>query len=171
MNHHDPGCRLTSTDYAALRVLARRLEDDGSPLLPLLHAKLAGAAVVADERIDPLVATLNSRVEFRLDDRPLQTRILVGCAFRNGLVGLTLPVSTPYGLALLGMRQGRTVRLARDGGAQELHLSRIVYQPQAAARLRRPANTTVPPGAGSADIIDLARARKAAAAPSRRVSQ
>lgn len=170
MNHPDFGCRLTSTDYAACRALAQRLERDGSPHLPLLRAKLATATVVADDRIDPLVATLNSRIEFQLDDHPLQTRILVGCAFRNGLVGLTLPVSTPYGLALLGLGQGRTVALERDGAAQELHLRRIVYQPQAAARLRRPAAPAMPE-TGSADIIDLAHARKAAAAPTRRVSQ
>ena len=170
MNDHDPGCRLTATDYATCRTLTQRLESAASPLAPLLRAKLAGATVVADDRIDPAVATLNSRVEFRVDDAPLQTRILVGCQFRNGLVGLTLPVSTPYGLALLGLRQGRTVLLDRDGERCSLFLNRIVYQPQAARQGRAPGAPRMAEGR-SADIIDLAQMRERAAVPSRRVSQ
>ena len=74
MIDHDSGCLLTATGYKTCKVLLERMEGSGSPLLPLIREKLAAATIVAPGEIDPLVATLNSRVEFQAGEAPAAPR-------------------------------------------------------------------------------------------------
>lgn len=160
------GCRVTFRDFAVCRAALCALAHAGSPLAATLRDKLARAILVGDHEIDPLTVTLNSRVEFTLDDGAPQTRILVGSTFRNGLVGLTLPLTTPRGVALLGLRQGLGCVFEEGGAGRRLTIGRLLYQPEAvrcgnAPPERRPQG---PPAA----VIDLARAREARLAQARR---
>lgn len=153
-----PGCRLTAHDHRLCRSMMDGIQRPAPAILSLLREKLASARVVATDEIHPLVATLNSRVAFGIDNGPAQTRILVGCPFRNGLVGLTLPVSTLYGLALLGLREGQSVEVGDGGERRRVTLHRVLYQPEA-ARHRRQAPAIVTSAPGGAAAIDLARIR------------
>ena len=155
------GCRMTLRDFAVCRALLANLGGRNPPLAAILRDKLDRATIVADDAIDPLTVTLNSRVDFSIDGETPQRRILVGSTFRNGLVGLTLPVATPRGVALLGLRRGQTAAFEEGGVPHRIAVVGLLYQPEAARWGHAP---PPPPQAPPADILDLARARQARAA-------
>jgi regulator of nucleoside diphosphate kinase len=90
--------------------------------------------VVFRDDIPPDVATLSSRVIFTVDGREPDTRVLSHDRMTSP-VGLFLPITTPRGLALLGLAAGQTFRLAKpDGGEERIVLEAVAYQPEAAKR-------------------------------------
>lgn len=126
------GCRLTSKDFAILEIMLERRRGLGDPIVPLLERKLEGARVVLVDSVEAGVATLNSRLSFRVDGGPAQTRTLVQQEVR-GLVGLGLPLATPLGLALIGLGEGdAAVVERRGGGTARVVLDKVLYQPEAA---------------------------------------
>jgi len=155
--------RMAAADFRACQALLESCEP-GSPLRRLLHRKLHATRPVEDGDVDPLVVTLNSRVEFRVDDEAPQTRILVRCGFRNGLVGLTLPVTAPRGMALLGLREGQSFEFEEGGRDRVVTVLRVLYQPQAARSRSGPDASVQAP---AAEVIDLARHRDGSAAVAR----
>src|SRR5690606_31546466 len=53
------------------------------------------------------------------------------------LPGMLLPISTPRGLALLGLAEGQELIVAaRHGGTERVRLATVHYQPEAARRRR-----------------------------------
>lgn len=157
MTTHFAGCQLTAKDFKICSGMLKRLTGTGTPLVPLLQEKIETGAVVAPEHMDPLVVTLNSRVLFDVDDSAPEMRIIVQSEFRHGLVGLTLPITTMRGLALLGLRQGQR-RLFQEGGCtRRLFVRRLLYQPE--ARCFMP--DTIHQHESPAKIIDLDCARDA----------
>lgn len=159
------GCRVTIRDFAVCQAVLAALAGASSLAAPL-RDKLARATLVADDEIDPLTVTLNSRIEFAVAGEAPQTRILVGSIFRNGLVGLTLPLATPRGVALLGLRQGQGCTFEEGGASRRLAVARLLYQPEA-ARCGNVPPERLPQGP-SAAVIDFARAREARLAPAPR---
>jgi regulator of nucleoside diphosphate kinase len=127
-------CRLTSKDFSILEVMLERRIASEDRILPLLKCKLANASVVVVDSIEADVATLNSRVVFRINGAPAETRTLVQNDVR-GTVGTDLPVTTLRGLALLGLKEGQSamVELA-TGETQLIRLEKVLYQPEAARR-------------------------------------
>ena len=122
---------LTEKDFAILEAMLARLQALGDPLAPLMERKLADAVIVPSAEVDVAVATLNSRVAFRVDARPLEERTLVRHEER-GAIGHGLPIDTRRGLAILGMVAGQTADVARRGGGHEtIRLEKILYQPEA----------------------------------------
>ncbi len=84
--------------------------------------------------VDPQVATINSRVEYSVDYGPVDNRILIHGG-ESTVPGLTLPVTTLRGLALLGLRREASIIIARPHGpGEEMRLHRVAYQPEAAQR-------------------------------------
>ncbi len=162
------GCRMTAKDFEICRALLAALMGSGSPLVAALRQKLERTIIVQPGRLDPLSVTLNSRVEFRVDEEAPQKRILVANEFRNGLVGLTLPVSTARGLALLGLRQGQRSTFHEAGRERSLSVDRMLYQPEAAGsghgRTPRARQEQLAP------VIDFVRACEALASRSPRRS-
>jgi len=131
------GCCLTAKDFSILEVMLERRRGFGDPIVPLVERKLACARVVLVDSVDADVATLNSRVLFRVGGQPAETRTLVQQDVR-GMVGLGLPLTTPLGLALLGLSEGEEARFERRGGGTErVVLDRVLYQPEAARRARQ----------------------------------
>ena len=128
------GALLTEKDFAVLEAMLVRRQALGDPLAVLIERKLADAAVVPSDGIDAGVATLNSRVAFRVGSLEPEERTLVRHEGR-GAVGRGLPVDTRRGLALLGMAEGQTAPLPRRGGGHEtIWLKKVLYQPEAARR-------------------------------------
>ena len=156
MTRQFAGCRMTAKDFQICCGMLRTLAGTASPLVPLLQQKIDAVMVVAAERLDPLVVTLNSRVEFAVDDGAAETRIVVQSEFRHGLVGLTLPITTARGLALLGVRQGQSSLFEEHGRTRSLRVRRVLYQPEARRFMRE-----VGRWHGPAKIIDLVDARSA----------
>lgn len=136
------GCCLTSKDVSILEVMLERRRGLGDPIVPLLERKLADARVVLVDCVPPDVATLNSRVTFRLDGGQAQTRTLIQQEVR-GLVGLGLSLTTPLGLTLIGMAEGQETTVQRLGGKPaNIRLERVLYQPEAARHAARVAQAT-----------------------------
>ncbi|GLS30349.1 regulator of nucleoside diphosphate kinase [Mesorhizobium albiziae] len=141
-------CQLTTKDYTILEAILTRQDSRDDPVLPILKRKLSSARVVFRETVHPDVVTLNSRVAFRVDDSPSITRIVVQGEPR-GMVGMTLPITVPRGLTLLGMAKGDTALVMRpDGSHETILVEDVLFQPEAAkwphARSARAAHTGAP---------------------------
>jgi regulator of nucleoside diphosphate kinase len=126
--------QLTTKDFSILEFILERNPTHDETFLRLLRSKLATATVVSQEDVDRQVATINSRVEYAVDDGPTENRILIHGEERT-LPGLTLPVTTLRGLALLGLRAVDSIVVERpDGVREEVCLRLVAYQPEAAKR-------------------------------------
>lgn len=133
----DNRCRLAARDFHVLQALLTERSGRDDPLLPLLRRKLSKATILPPHEVPPDLVTLYSRVRYRIGERPATTRILVHTAAHE-VVGATLSIMQPRGLALLGLAEGTTAVLPdADGIAEALHIEQVVYQPQAAGRLER----------------------------------
>jgi regulator of nucleoside diphosphate kinase len=139
-------CRLTERDFSVLEAILRRRQALGDPVAPLIDRKLATAHVVPANMIEAGVATLNSRVVFRVDAGAAETRLLVERE-AQGAIGLGLLITTRRGLALLGMAEGQTAVIERRAGDSEtVRLEQVLYQPEAARK--RLAAAPTPPSRG-----------------------
>lgn len=127
-------CCLTGKDRAIVEAMLERRIASGDAILPLLRQKLEQASVVPVGAVGPGVVTLNSRVIFRINGGPAETRTIVQQENRS-LVGLNLPISTMRGLAMLGLSEGHKVSVERaDGASETILVERVLYQPEAARR-------------------------------------
>lgn len=134
-----PRCHLTPKDINALEIMLERRGAHDAALARLLRRKLAAARIVFADDIDPHTATINSRVAYRVDGGPVETRILVhaGGDAVAGLPVRSLPVTTLRGLALLGLTAPAEIDCERPDGAREvLTLCGVLHQPEAARRGR-----------------------------------
>jgi regulator of nucleoside diphosphate kinase len=131
-----PPCLLTSKDYSILEVMLERCPLTESLLRAMLRSKVDSARVVFRDDIPPNVVTLNSRVRYRVNDAPAQTR-LIGQDEVRGPVGSLLPITQPRGLAMLGVAEGESYPVPSAGGDDDiLQVLEVVYQPEAAMRER-----------------------------------
>jgi regulator of nucleoside diphosphate kinase len=127
-----PRCCVTAKDFTILENMIKRTPPYNEGLLRLLRRKLSTATVVLPEDIAPRVATLNSRVEYRIDGGRTECCVLVH-GDDNASRGLTLPISTLRGLALLGLSAGDSVSIERlDGRIEAVFLEDVAYQPERA---------------------------------------
>lgn len=146
----DPPCQLTALDMSVLEGMMDRLVSQAradSAFSRLLRRKLAAARVRFHDDIDPHIATINSRIEYRVDSGDVETGVLTHGG-ENALAGSALPVSSFHGLALLGLAEGDeiTIELA-DGRTEVLGVVRVAHQPEAARLKRKPVRFGVISGA------------------------
>ncbi|MEP2117285.1 nucleoside-diphosphate kinase [Bauldia litoralis] len=139
----------------------------------MIRDKLSSAGVVFPEDIDPRIVTLNSRIVFRVNDGPPYTRVVVH-ARENNLVGVTIPILIPRGLALLGMAEGQQATIHGPDHPDRILVDKVAFQPEAARRAlaegaspdRRPPEVhSGPPhardtaSASGSGVVDLAAQR------------
>ena len=149
-------CILTTKDFSILEAMRDRCLGRDDPLASLLQEKLESALVVIGEYIPANVATLNSRIAFRIDGRGPDTRIL-SSERATSPIGLSLSIATPRGLALLGLAEGGEFHLPdRKGGMVVVTLEKVQYQPEAARREKRPVTTSIS-SAGRRPTLKLIR--------------
>ena len=126
-------CILTTKDFTILEVMLER-GGHTTPLAALLKAKIAAARVVFREDVPETVATLNSRVSFRVGAGQPQERI-VSQARIAAPTGNFQPITTLRGLALLGLAEGQSIHApGPDGEPEEIALLKMLHQPEAAQR-------------------------------------
>ncbi|MER9645906.1 nucleoside-diphosphate kinase [Mesorhizobium sp. M0199] len=129
-------CQLTTKDYAILEVMRERHPSRGEILSAILDRKISSAVVMFRDDVPGTVVTLSSRVAYRVNDGPAETRIVAHDEMR-GLVGMLLPITNPRGLALLGLAEGESMSIpTADGGLETLSVHEVVYQPETARRER-----------------------------------
>lgn len=130
----DDLCRLITPDFHILQELLAERSGGNDPLGPLLQSKLSRAQVLPPHDIPSDVVTLYSRTRYRVGTQAPVTRIVIPDAAHE-VLGATLPVTHPRGLALLGMAEGTRLTFSDTAGESEVILvEKIVYQPQAARR-------------------------------------
>lgn len=127
-------CILTTKDFTLLEVMRDCCLGTDDPLAPILKRKLETALVTFREDVPVNVATLSSRVTFSVDGRDPDTRIISHDRM-TAPVGMFLPVTTPRGLALLGLTENQEFILTNSDGVDErILLEKVHYQPEAAKR-------------------------------------
>lgn len=127
-------CILTRKDFAILEILHQQCLDGRDPLSSILRRKIDAVCLVEREEMPANVASLNSRVSFRVDEHSSDTRTIVH-DWMTLPVGMALPITTQRGLALIGLVEGQEFRLINRHGIEEsLVLERVHYQPEAANR-------------------------------------
>lgn len=129
----DTPCHLTAKDVSVLEGMMRRIEAQARPaMMRLLQRKLASARICIRDDIDPRVATINSRIRYRVAEGPVETCVLTHGG-ESALPGTALPVSDLHGLALLGLMEGDAIAVEMEGGQVDvLRIVRIEHQPEAA---------------------------------------
>ncbi|HLP70454.1 MAG TPA: hypothetical protein VK181_23355 [Rhizobium sp.] len=115
-------------------VLERLLQDWPSvekEWLALLRRKLSARHLPADASMPAGLATIDSRVSFRAANGFTGTRTL--CLAGTYAPGSAfLPVTTLYGLALVGLREGEVMGFDRpDGGRDWIMLEKLLFRPGA----------------------------------------
>lgn len=125
-----PRCRLTPKDYAVLKdLLDKEARCRDEVFLRQLRRKLATAIVLFPGDVDHRVAAIGSRVHFTANGGVPQSRVLVGDdqdAARADAEARVLPVSSRWGLALLGLAAGETVSVQDPSGSDlRLRLERV----------------------------------------------
>lgn len=163
-----PHCEITAEDFTILQVILERTPLYDQAFRSLLDRKLATARIVLFDDVDPQVATINSRVEFSVDDGPVDNRILIH-RDESTVHGLTLPVTTLRGLALVGLRAEDSITISRlHGSAEEMRLHRVAYQPEATLRKVMSMQRSLPGleawSERSSQVVDLGHYRSSAPA-------
>jgi regulator of nucleoside diphosphate kinase len=127
-------CILNAKDFTILVVMRDRCLGTDDPMARLLTNKLESALVVIGDDVPANVATLSSRVTFSIDGRDPDTRVLSTDRAASS-VGLFLSITTPRGLALLGLTEGEAFCLpSREGVEERIVLEKVQYQPETARR-------------------------------------
>jgi regulator of nucleoside diphosphate kinase len=127
---------LTTKDFTILEVLRDRHHDQTGLLMPLIRNKMEKAIVVFREDLPGDIASINSRVRFRVGAGESDTRV-ISTGQTHGPVGMFLPITTLRGLALLGLREDQAMSLVNMNGVTEkIVLERVEYQPEAFRRER-----------------------------------
>lgn len=161
-------CILTTKDFTILEIMSDRF--GGDPQLgPILHRKLNGAIVVFRDGIGEDVATISSRVSYRVNGGEPELRIL---SFGNSHspVGLFLSISLPRGLALIGLSSGQAFTFSRPDGMEEtVVLDKVMYQPEAHRRRQDSANAA--PARQTRPRLRLVHGTSAAKLPERMLPQ
>lgn len=127
-------CILTTKDFTIIEVMRERCLGLDDPMRPLLDRKLASARIVFREDAPPTLATISSRVTYVINGGETDTRIL-SHGQMSAPTGLYLPIATLRGLALLGLTEGQSIVFQnREGMPEEVLLTGVQYQPEAARR-------------------------------------
>jgi regulator of nucleoside diphosphate kinase len=133
-------CILNTRDFVILEAIRSRFRAQGNPLLPMVTRKIAAAVVIRASDVPANVATLNSRVTFRVAERKPDTRVIVLADKEVLPIGTFLLLTRQWGLALLGLTEGQRVKLTDAAGYEEsIILEKVHYQPEAGSRARQAA--------------------------------
>jgi len=102
-------------------------------VVEFLDEELARAEIVAPRAVAPVVATMNSRVEY--EDVLTGHRRTVTLVYPPDadITAGRLSVLTPAGVALLGLSEGQEIAWQRsDGRGRRVRLLKVAFQPEAA---------------------------------------
>src|SRR5690606_37886019 len=115
------GCWVTARDYLLCMRILERLEAAGSPLHTSLRDRLENATIVEPEKLGSNAVTLDSRVEFSIDEGAPERRTLVHDAGHHA-IGLHLPLATARGIGMFGLRAGQQAIISEWGRQRKLRV-------------------------------------------------
>lgn len=112
---------VTEADHALLKLLGHH---------PALRRALARATIVPAAEVPADVVTMNSRVTYA--DETAGVRATVKLVYPQSAAGRGhLPVTSPLGTALLGLREGQEIDSHLPlGGRRRLRVEAVLFQPE-----------------------------------------
>lgn len=138
-------CTLTTKDFTILETMRDRCLGRDDPFVSILKRKIESAMVVFRDDLPGNFASLNSRVTFSVDGRDPDTRVISRDRTASP-VGMSLPITTLRGLALLGLSEGQEIVVTNIEGVEErILLEKVHYQPEAARRAEDAMRRVSPP--------------------------
>lgn len=128
---------LTTKDFTILEAMCDNPLGRHDLLVPLLRRKIGKAIVVFRDDLPDGIASINSRVSFRVNGGEIDTRV-ISTGQVTAPVGMFLPITTLRGLALLGLVEGQNILVPNaDGVDERILLEKVEYQPEASRRERQ----------------------------------
>lgn len=116
--------------------------EDGRTL-EVLEEEVDRAVVVDPDHLPPDVVTLDSRVQLIDLDSGEELLFAVVLPSRANADEGRISVLAPLGMAVLGYRSGDVIEWDVPGGRRRLRVTRVLYQPEAAARRTTAGSATV----------------------------
>jgi regulator of nucleoside diphosphate kinase len=133
-----PQIRMTIWNFCKLdSLLAARADEWSWKAAALLARELKRSIVMDDNQIPPNVATMRSRVEFRIEGTGLIQIATLVYPGEGHMYEDAISVLTPLGSAILGLSEGQSISCAGpDGTSVEVTMLRVLHQPEADRRRR-----------------------------------
>ena len=133
-----PAIIINELDAERLDRLLERPEFANQAVAQALNEELDRAQLLTPETMPADVVTMNSRVRFRdLTNNEEHVRTLIYPHLPNDAED-GLSVMAPIGAALLGLRVGDVIRWdLPNGGQTHIEVLALLYQPDAAGKLRQ----------------------------------
>jgi regulator of nucleoside diphosphate kinase len=131
-----PEIFLSSHDFERLEALADKLPDAQVEGKAAFLEELSRASVVAPDDMPPDTVTMNSIVRFKVDGREFCKTLVYP---RDAVDGENrVSIITPVGMALIGLQRGAIIEWPRAaGGALEIEILEVLYQPEKFGDFRR----------------------------------
>lgn len=131
-----PQIRMTIWNFCKLdSLLAARADEWSWKAAALLARELKRSIVMDDNQIPPNVATMRSRVEFRIEGTGLIQIATLVYPGEGHMYEDAISVLTPLGSAILGLSEGQSISCAGpDGTSVEVTMLRVLHQPEADRR-------------------------------------
>jgi len=128
-----PDMMITPQDLAVLEAILSDPHFTNARIRQAIRARIASARIVLADDMPLNIATIGARIRFQVDNLAPDERILVKGA---GIypTGTAQCITTPRGIALLGLAEGTSINVADDAGSEVLHIISVLYQPEAARR-------------------------------------
>lgn len=127
-----PAITLSERDLERLEAVLAGLPDD-QPGVEALRTELDRAQLVPSETMPPDVVTMNSRVRFVVE--PAGKEVEMTLVYPRDFTGAPdqLPVTTPAGVAVLGLTVGQQIEwTAPNGQTVRARIVDVTYQPERA---------------------------------------
>lgn len=94
-----------------------------------LESEINNAKVINHLQISPDIITMNSRVLLSLDNEDLEASLVY--PEDANLNNNKLSILSPVGTAILGYRKGDDIEWKVPAGVTNIHIKKIIYQPEA----------------------------------------
>lgn len=95
-----------------------------------LEGELSRAKVVDSLKVPPEVITMNSRVRLRLGEEEMEVSLVYPP--EADWASNRVSILSPIGTAILGYKEGDSIRWKVPSGETEIQIHKVVYQPEAA---------------------------------------
>lgn len=127
---------ITKNDKARLKKLIHHELSDGPQTeksLRKLNSEIDKAKVVDIKELPKNVITMNSKVLVRLNGNEEEVTLVY--PQDADLIENRISILSPVGTAILGYSEGDTIEWEVPSGVMEIHIKKILYQPEAAGDL------------------------------------
>ncbi len=95
-----------------------------------LQGELNRAIVVEPQEVSGDVITMNSRALLQLDEQDMEVSLVY--PEEADLADMKLSVFSPIGTAILGYKEGSSIKWEVPSGTSMIHIKKVIYQPEAA---------------------------------------